>query len=176
MKISSIASRTGMAGVLAVAVYLAPAARAFDTSEPVGPPAVTQMQTPTSCGRLRVHGTDIVCHDGTRFTWRGVTAFGLLEQIAHGRRADADAYLRWARGTGFNLVRVLAMADVLFKLSPEEGRAHLATLFGMAAERGLYVEIVALADTARVGMTAAMLREQVTAVSHAASRHPTVVV
>jgi hypothetical protein len=134
------------------------------------------MQTPTSCGRLSVHGTDIVCRDGTRFTWRGVTAFALLEQIAHGRRADADAYLRWARGTGFNLVRVLAMADVLFKLRPEEGRAHLATLFGMAAERGLYVEIVALADTARVGMTAAMLREQVTAVSHAASRHPNVVV
>jgi hypothetical protein len=105
-----------------------------------------------------------------------VTAFALLEQIAHGRRADAAAYMRWARETGFNLVRVLAMADVLFKLSPEEGRAHLATLFEMAEERGLYVEIVALADTARTGMTAATLREQVAAVGNAASRHANVVV
>jgi hypothetical protein len=105
-----------------------------------------------------------------------VTAFALLEQIAHGRRAEADAYMRWARQTGFNLVRVLAMADVLFKLSPEEGRIHLTTLFMMAGERGLYVEIVALADTARTSMTAAQVREQVSAVGLAASRHANVVV
>ena len=132
--------------------------------------------TPASCGRLSTRGTDIVCSDGTRFQWRGVTGFALLEQIAHGRAQDADGFMRWARATGFNLVRVLAMAEVLFDLSPEEGRRHLDTLFEMAAERGLYVEIVALADTARRGMTPAGLREQVAAVGSAAAGHSNAVV
>ena len=132
--------------------------------------------TPAACGRLSTRGTDIVCSDGTRFQWRGVTGFALLEQIAHGRAQDADGFMRWARATGFNLVRVLAMAEVLFDLSPEEGRRHLDTLFEMAAERGLYVEIVALADTARRGMTPAGLREQVAAVGSAAAAHSNAVV
>jgi hypothetical protein len=105
-----------------------------------------------------------------------VTAFALLEQIAHGRRQDADAYLRWARATGFNLVRVLATAKVLFDLPPEEGRRHLDTLFRMAAERGLYVMVVALADTAERGMSPAGLHEQVAAVGAAAAVHPNAVV
>jgi hypothetical protein len=138
--------------------------------------SVPQVQTPASCGRLAVRGIDIVCSDGGRFHWRGVTAFALLEQIARGRPADADAYMRWASATGFNLVRVLAMADVLFKLAPGDGRRHLATLFRMAGERGLYVEIVALADTARLGMTPAGLREQVAGVGEIAAGHPNVVV
>jgi hypothetical protein len=97
-----------------------------------------------------------------------VTAFALLEQIAHGQSDDAGAYMRWAHATGFNLVRVLAMADGLFRLTPEEGRLHLPTLFGMAAGNGLYVEIVALADTARYRMDSAGLRGQVAAVATAA--------
>jgi hypothetical protein len=117
-----------------------------------------------------------VCGDGTSFHWRGVTAFALLEQIAHGRRADADAYMRWASETGFNLVRVLAMADVLFNLTPEDGRRHMTTLFRMAEERGLYVEIVALADTASYGMDLAGLRAQAAAVGEIAAGHPNGVV
>jgi hypothetical protein len=105
-----------------------------------------------------------------------VTAFALLEQIAHGRRRDADAYMRWARETGFNLVRVLAMADVLFKLSPEDGHRHMSTLFEMAARRGLYVEIVALADSAHYGMELAALRRQVSDTGGIAAAHPNVVV
>src|SRR5262245_32822579 len=42
--------------------------------------------------------------DGTRFRrgsalfeWRGITAFRLLEQIAHGREGEAIVYLDWAR-------------------------------------------------------------------------------
>jgi hypothetical protein len=133
-------------------------------------------QTPAACGRPSARGADLVCADGSRFHWRGVTAFALLEQIAHGRGADADAYMRWARETGFNLVRVLAMADVLFALPPGEGRRHLAALFERAHTLGLYVEIVALADTARYEMTAAELRDQVAAVGRAAAAHANAIV
>jgi hypothetical protein len=143
---------------------------------PVGSAPDPQAQRPASCGRLAARGTDLVCHDGAKFHWRGVTAFALLEQVAHGRRADADAYMRWAQDTGFNLVRVLAMADVLFTLTPEEGRASMPALFEMAAERGLYVEIVALADTARLGTSPAGLREQVAAVGRIAAGHSNVAV
>jgi hypothetical protein len=117
-----------------------------------------------------------VCEDGARFQWRGVTAFALLEQVAHGRGTDADAYIRWASTTGFNLVPVLAMADVLFKLPPDEGRRHPASLFERASAHGLYVEIVALADTARFEMTADGVREQVAAVGRIAAGHPNAVV
>jgi len=132
--------------------------------------------SPSQCGRLSARGTDIVCRGGATFEWRGVTAFALVEQIAHGRRREADAYMRWAHATGFNLVRVLAMADVLFTLPPDEGLRHLPALFEMAALRGLYVEVVALADTASYRMDLAALRAQVSAVSRLAADHPNVVV
>ena len=130
---------------------------------PAPPPAVR--------GRLRVHDRQIVYPDGTSFRWRGVTAFALLEQIAHAREADAVAYMRWARDTGFNLVRVLAMADNLFRLAPDEGRQHLPRLLTLAAEHGLYVEIVALADTANYRMTRTGLRAQVRAIGAIAAAH-----
>ncbi len=132
--------------------------------------------SPSQCGRLSARGTGIVCRDGARFDWRGVTAFALVEQIAHGRRRDADAYMRWAHATGFNLVRVLVMADVLFALPPNEGLRHLPALIEMAALRGLYVEVVALADTASYRMDLAALRTQVSAVGRLAADHPNVVV
>jgi hypothetical protein len=125
---------------------------------------------------VSARGTDLVCADGSAFRWNGVTAFALLDQLAEGRRADADTYLRWARATGFNLVRVLAMADVLFKLSPEEGRRHLDALFTAAAKHGLYVEIVAIADSARLGQSPGDLRNQVAEVGRAAAAHANAIV
>jgi hypothetical protein len=178
MSITSSVRRAGVAGAaaLAIAVCVTLAARTVDTPASSHPPADPRLQRPASCGRLSARGTDIICLDGSRFQWRGVTAFALLEQLAHGRRADADAYMRWASETGFNLVRVLAMADVLFTLTPDDGRRHMPALFEMAAQRGLYVEIVALADSERFGMAAPGLREQVAAVGGIAARHPNVVV
>ena len=82
-----------------------------------------------------------------RFEWRGITAFRLVEQIAHGRERDAIAYLDWAAGQRLTVVRVLVMARHLFALDPEKGRAALPRLLQLAADRGLYVEIVPLADT-----------------------------
>ena len=133
-------------------------------------------QTPATCGRVSARGTALVCADESAFRWNGVTAFALLDQLADGRRADADTYLRWARATGFNLVRVLAMADVLFKLSPEEGRRHLDALFTAAAGHGLYVEIVAIADSARLGQSPGDLRNQVAEVGRVAGAHANAIV
>lgn len=67
--------------------------------------------------------------------------------IASGRERDAVAYLDWAKSEQLTVVRVLLMAQHLFKLSPEAGRAALPKLLALAKERGIAVEVVALADT-----------------------------
>ena len=97
---------------------------------------------------LRVRGTHFVRADGTVFQWRGITAFRLVELVAHGREPDAEAYLRWAAAQQLTVVRVLAMARVLFTLSPSDGEEALPRLLERAARQGIVVEVVALADTA----------------------------
>jgi hypothetical protein len=99
---------------------------------------------------LRVSGTRFVTHDGRPFEWRGITAFRLVEFVAHGREAEAEAYLKWAASKKLTVVRVLAMTDLLFKLSPGDGVRALPRLLELAAAQGLYVEVVALADTATI--------------------------
>jgi len=64
------------------------------------------------------------------------------------------------------------MAKHLFELSPERGRAHLDDLLTRAARHNLYVEIVALADTASYSVAPA---EQVSAIAAIAARHPNAV-
>ncbi len=86
--------------------------------------------------------------DGRPFQWRGITAFGLLADIARGRDVSARQYLAWAASRGLTVVRVLATAKHLFDLTPEDGIRALPKLLEMAAALGLHVEVVALADTA----------------------------
>lgn len=106
--------------------------------------------TVLAAGRLSVSGTVFVQPDGTPFPWRGITAFRLNELVARGRTAEAEAYLAWAASRHVTIVRVLSMADVLFTLSPADGRHALGTTLDLARKHGLYVEVVALADTARM--------------------------
>src|SRR5947208_1862949 len=103
-----------------------------------------------SADHLRVIGTHFVKPDGSRFQWRGITAFRLVEFVADAREAEADAYLKWAASKKLTVVRVLVMADMLFKLSPADGVRSLPTLLEIASRHGLYVEVVALADTAHI--------------------------
>lgn len=98
-------------------------------------------------GHLRVSGTRFLNPDGTVFQWRGISAFRLLEFVAHGNEKDADAYLRWAASKRLNVVRVFAMADGIFQLSPEEGLKALPRLLEIAKRHGIYVEIVAFTGT-----------------------------
>jgi len=119
--------------------------------------------------RLSVKGRSFVSPDGRPFEWRGITAFRLVDLVARGRTRDADEYLAWAASKKLNVVRVLAMADVLFELSPVEGRRALPRLLDLAGTHGLYVEVVALADTALVPVD---IRRQVEAIGEICRRHP----
>jgi hypothetical protein len=120
-------------------------------------------------GHLRVSGTQFITPDGRAFEWRGISAFRLLEFVAHGRGADADAYLAWAASKKLTLVRVLGMADVLFTLSPADGQHALPRLLEMAERRGLYVELVVLADTATITID---MPHHVKAIAEICGRYP----
>ena len=126
------------------------------------------LQAKVVAPRLAVEGTQFVRPDGTRFQWRGITAFRLAELIARGREAEATAFLDWAAAQKLTVLRVLVMAHHLFQLSPAEGRAALPKLLALAEARGLYVEVVALADTAEVLVD---LEEHVRAVGDAAGQY-----
>jgi len=97
---------------------------------------------------LSVSGTSFRRPDGGAFLWRGISAFRLTEFVAHGRSSDADAYLAWAAGNHLTVVRVFAMSTRLFRLSAADGQHALPELLDLAERRGLYVEVVALTDTA----------------------------
>jgi hypothetical protein len=117
----------------------------------------------TVCGRA-------LCAGETRFQWRGVTAFGLVDLVADGREGEARAFVRWAGDTGFTVLRVLAMVPNggWIDLSPPDGRRALPRVFEIARDHGMYVQVVALANTnERSGRyrTEPFLEEQVRAVS-----------
>ncbi len=126
---------------------------------------------PAPVPRVQVRGTSFV-RAGLPFEWRGITAFRLAEQVAHGREAEAVAYLDWARAQRVTVVRVLLMAKQLFALTPADGVAALPRLLALAAERGLVVEVVALADTADIPVD---IEQHVKAVSAIAAKHPNAV-
>lgn len=123
--------------------------------------------------RLKVDGTRFVGADGSRFEWRGITAFRLLEMIARGRTKDVEAYLDWCAKQELTVVRVLTMAKHLFELDPAEGRAALPRLLEMAHGRGLYVEIVGLADTAEIPLD---IDRHIREIGVIAAKHPNAVV
>ena len=108
----------------------------------------TEIQSPEVCGRLQVKGRFITCASGEPFRWRGVTGFRLVHQVARDEEASARRYLSWARDAGFNLIRVVSTATFLFDLSPEDGRAALPRALVLAREFGLYVEVIAVNDSA----------------------------
>lgn len=118
-------------------------------SGPSTPPAATAPAPEASAPRfpIKVSGTGFVDSASRPFTWSGITAFRLLEMIARGREREVVTYLDWAASEQLTVVRVLTMAKHLFTLRPEDGRNALPRLLDLARERGLAVEVVALADT-----------------------------
>lgn len=107
--------------------------------------------------------------DGRPFSWRGITAFRLLEMEAAGRTREVDAYLRWAASRRLTVVRVLAMAKHLFELPPDKGAGALDAFLARASRHGLFVEVVALADTASYQVD---LAAHVRRVGEVCARHP----
>lgn len=112
-------------------------------AQPPAPPA------PPACGKLAL-GADREFHcavDGRIWRQRYATGFPLLELLAHGRDAQADAFLDWAKGEGLNGVRVLSMIAITAQLTPDEGASAFPALAAKLQARGMGLEIVALADT-----------------------------
>ena len=135
-------------------------------------PVASSAESAVSRPHLTVHGTSFE-QSGKPFQWRGISAFRLLEQIAHGKASEADAYLTWAASQKLTVIRVLAMAHHLFQLPPDEGRAALPRLLEMAASRGLCVEIVALADTEAISVD---VDAHVRAIGEIAAKYPNALV
>jgi len=123
-------------------------------------------------GHLQIAGAAFRAADEP-FQWRGISAFRLVEMVAHGNQAQAAAFLDWASSRKLTVVRVFAMARHLFPLTPAEGAGALPELLQMAAARGLHVEVVALVDTADVKTD---MDAHVKAVGTIASRHPNALV
>lgn len=141
-------------------------------------PEVTLQVAVPPVQRLRVTGRWWQTEDGQPWVWHGLTAFPLIEMVAHGRTADADALLAWAASTKqVTIVRALAMAGAmcgdqpcLFRLTPEEGRAALPATLELVAKYGLHMEVVALADTRSYpGMS---YEAHVAAIGQVAALHP----
>lgn len=128
--------------------------------------------TLVTLAHLMVSGGRFVATDGQAFEWRGISAFRLVEFAAHGKERQADAYLAWAASKKLTLVRVLTMADVLFTLSPADGRRALPRLLAMAQRHGLYVEVVALADTRDASLD---IPAHVKAIGETCARYPNAV-
>ena len=145
-----------------------------ERAEPAKPAARAERAEPAQPARLRVDGTLFVNADGSRFHWRGITAFRLVEMVAHGREAEATAYLDWAAANGVTVVRVLTMAQHLFELAPDDGVRALPRLLELAGERGIHVEVVALADT--LGLEPVAIDAHVAAVGKIAAAHPNALV
>jgi len=173
-------SRAAIPTLITIAVCLGlacetkPAAPESRAPEPSVPATTDQPRAEARAGpvHLAVDGTGFR-RGSAPFDWRGISAFQLLEQIAHGREGEAIAYLDWASARKITIVRVLAMAKHLFQLSPADGLKVLPRLLTLAAERGLFVEIVALADTADTSLD---LAHQVTAIAVMAAAHPNAIV
>ena len=122
---------------------------------------------PTPASRhLAVCGRALCGADGSPFSWRGVTGFGLVDLVADDREAEARLFMAWAARTGFTVVRVLAMNHGWMDLSPADGRRALPRTLALAREHGLHVQVVALAgtDTPAFGSDV-FLQQQVQAVA-----------
>jgi hypothetical protein len=136
----------------------------------LGALSVPTLQRPSGSSdrHLRIDAASFRTASGAPFQWRGISAFRLVEMVAHGQRADAAAFLDWAATRHLTVVRVFTMARSLFDLSPADGVRALPDLLEMAADRGLHVEIVALVDTKEL---ATGIDAHVKAVGGIASQH-----
>ncbi len=116
--------------------------------------------------RLQVVGRQMVRTDGAPFVWRFASGFSLLAHVAHGRDDQARAFLAWARAMGFTGVRVFSMLSWA-DLPPARGREVLPRALQLAAEQGLYLEVVALATTKDYSIDADAMRLHVRALGEA---------
>lgn len=168
---------TTLRGVISPLLFLCVvvAVACHDTSSSSGPAAAqsaeaVESQRPRAVtGRLLIDGTRFATPGGGTFQWRGITAFRLVDYIADGQEDLTAQYLKWAASQGVTVVRVLAMMGGQFDLRPEDGRRALPRALQLAAEHGLYVEVVALANTADIPVN---LQDHVDEIGRILAAHP----
>lgn len=137
-------------------------------AKPAGPTAASgaRIEPSASLPRLVVVGQSFALETGARWTAIEATDFNLFARFLSGE--DVRPILRQRVGVGFNLLRVWTAFDVcptgsdgrggtcqpIGRLVPKEHRdfdARLGSFLQLAADHGLYVELVAF--TGRFGTT-----------------------
>jgi hypothetical protein len=156
-----------LCGVIAAACHDTSSLRDSTTVPPSA--AVVPPRAAAVTGHLRIDGNRFVAPDGRTFEWRGITAFRLVDYVADGQEGVAAQYLAWAGRQGLTVVRVLTMMDSHFRLQPTDGRRALPRVLELAAKHGLYVEVVALADTKDIPVD---LQDHVDAIGAILAAHP----
>ena len=121
-------------------------------------PAVPVPLTPVTFGTLSVRGRDLI-QNAQPYRARYLTALDLLARTD----AEQDAFLDWARDTGFNGVRVLTMASITANLPPAQGLAKTRDLYIKLRVRGMGAMFIALADTKPLELDRAAMRSHVIA-------------
>lgn len=121
--------------------------------------------------RLRIEGATATI-DGRPFVWRFATAFRLVDLVADDNEDGAARFLDWLQVTGFSGARVLSALCCWFDLKPADGERALPRLLDMAAARGLYLEVVALAGTRDSQISADQMAVHVAAVGAICDTHP----
>jgi hypothetical protein len=92
-------------------------------------------------GRSGLHDTS-----GRYVPMRGVSAFQLIEFVAHGREKEAKAFIDAMRPA--NVFRVFVMLDKgMFTLTPEDGLNALPATLDLAARKGVYLHLTVFAGT-----------------------------
>jgi hypothetical protein len=98
-------------------------------------------------GRIRVEQGRFR-NDAGWWQWLGISEFDLLHLAQTGRRWEVEQRLDNAAAHRLTNVRVLAMASIMFRLTPDDPGYgdSLTWLLEQAAARGLYIEFVFFAD------------------------------
>lgn len=108
-------------------------------------PEVT-LQAIAKLAKLRYVGRHgfVDADTGAKVPWTSRSGFQFVELVAHGRQAEAAAFLKSLPSRG---ARVFLMAAYLFQLSPDEGLAALPPALTVAEQAGKYVSLTVFADT-----------------------------
>lgn len=113
--------------------------------------AMDDFTVPSASGSLPLGAATLlgrhgfVLADGRRYPLVGATGFKLISLVADGKITEASRFLS---SLGPNrTVRILTMAEHLFHLDPDRGRAFLLATLDLLQDHGHYGSVVTFADT-----------------------------
>jgi hypothetical protein len=118
----------------------------WEVPVPPAPPAPTPLPAP-AFARLSVSGGRLV-RDGQPFALHAISEFSAAHLCRTNQESEFIRRLSRAHANGLNAIRVLSMADILFRLNPRQTGywAALERVVRLSAERSMYVCLDAFAD------------------------------